>query len=104
MSLPFEIAPDCAGENCTNVLASRAEFEKGRCGACWDGVDSLDLPLGESCENCNGYGHVIFDQVTEGTRKFCERNNFALRVGSDKADCLLCSGQGSKPYETLEIQ
>lgn len=49
MSLPFEIAPDCASKNCTNLLTSRSEFKRGYCLPCQEDAQ-------EYCWKCNGTG------------------------------------------------
>ena len=43
MSLDFDIAPYCNGECCTNLLTSRADYERGYCGLCWEDIKLQEL-------------------------------------------------------------
>ena len=40
MSLEFENAPYCKGENCTCLLTARADFDNGYCVMCWEEINT----------------------------------------------------------------
>jgi hypothetical protein len=43
MSLEFNEAPYCQGENCTNLLTAKVDYDRGLCLLCWEDKETEEV-------------------------------------------------------------